>query len=544
MTVMKASGHQASVVDEAAAGSREEAARLRERLAPPMPPASAWGWAGPLLVTLFGGFLRFYRLGVPKAVVFDETYYVPDAWSILRHGVEMNLRGASGNRAVLDHLLVTGNTNIFAQGALFGGEYVAHPPFGKVLIAVGEWMFGLTPFGWRFAVAVIGTLSILLTARIARRMTRSTLLGCVAGLLVSLDGLELVLSRTAILDIFVMFWVLAAFGMLILDRDASRARLAELATKPGADLSGGGPRLGIRWRRVLAGLFLGLACASKWDGVWFIPAFAAMAIGWDIGARRLAGYRDRLTGVLRSDIAWLPVSFGVVPFLAYLAAWSGWFANGNGYDRNWAALHGNHTPVWSVIDSWYQYNKSLLGFGLSLSSSHGQYVSKPWTWLTLSQPVSMFWAAPKGCGGTCAQEVLAIGTPAIWWASIPALLFCLGWWIFRRDWRAGAVLLAVAAGWLPWFWFAWHDNRIEYYYYAIIFLPYLAMAITLCLGLILGPAVAPPARRAAGAVIVSAYLILVLANFAFMYPVLTAQVVPYPFWHQRMWFGTWITPPP
>ena len=40
-------------------------------------------------------------------------------------------------------------------------------------------------------------------------MTRSTLLGCVAGLLMSLDGLELVLSRTAILDIFVMFWVLA-----------------------------------------------------------------------------------------------------------------------------------------------------------------------------------------------------------------------------------------------------------------------------------------------------------------------------------------------
>ena len=52
---------------------------LRDRLVPPMPPASIWGWAGPLLVTLFGGFLRFYRLTTPHAVVFDETYYVPDA---------------------------------------------------------------------------------------------------------------------------------------------------------------------------------------------------------------------------------------------------------------------------------------------------------------------------------------------------------------------------------------------------------------------------------------------------------------------------------
>ena len=507
---------------------------LRERLVTPIPSASAWGWAGPLLVTLFGGFLRFYRLGIPRAVVFDETYYAPDAWSILRHGVELN------HVKNVDSLLVRGDPRFLYTT----GEYVVHPPLGKVLIAAGEWMFGLTPFGWRFAVAVIGTLSILLTARITRRMTRSTLLGCVAGLLMSLDGLELVLSRIAILDIFVMFWVLAAFGMLVLDRDASRARLAELACEPGADLTGGGPRLGIRWRRVLAGLFLGCACASKWDGAWFIFAFAGMTIAWDLGARRVAGYRDRLTGVLRSDIKWLPVSFGVVPFLAYLAAWSGWFASSDGYDRNWATSNGHHTPIWSSIDSWYQYNKSMLGFGLGLNSAHGQYVSKPWTWLTLSQPVSMFWAQSKGCGGTCAQEVLAIGTPAIWWASIPALLFCLGWWIVRRDWRAGAVLLAVAAGWLPWFWFAWHDNRIEYYFYAIIFLPYLVMAITLCLGLIIGPAAASPGRRAAGAVIVVVYLLLVLANFAFMYPALAAQALPYHLWHQRMWFGTWITPAP
>jgi dolichyl-phosphate-mannose-protein mannosyltransferase len=40
-----------------------------------------------------------------------------------------------------------------------------------------------------------------MTARITQRMTTSTLLGCVAGLLMALDGLELVLSRTAILDI-------------------------------------------------------------------------------------------------------------------------------------------------------------------------------------------------------------------------------------------------------------------------------------------------------------------------------------------------------
>ena len=64
---------------------------LRSRLITPMPDDRLWGWIGPLLVTLFAGFLRFYRLSVPNAVIFDETYYAKDAWSILKHGVEWNI---------------------------------------------------------------------------------------------------------------------------------------------------------------------------------------------------------------------------------------------------------------------------------------------------------------------------------------------------------------------------------------------------------------------------------------------------------------------
>ena len=531
---MNASDFAQSVTAAAEPSGGDEPRSLRDRLVPPMPAASAWGWAGPLLVTLFGGFLRFYRLGAPHGVVFDETYYVPDAWSILKHGVEYN------HPHNVNNLLVSGSTHVLTGP----GEYVAHPPFGKVLIAVGEWMFGLNPFGWRFAVAVAGTLAILMTARITRRMTRSTLLGCVAGLLVALDGLEFVLSRTAILDIFVMFWTLAAFGMLVLDRDAARARLAALTEHaPAADLEGGGPKLGIRWRRVLAGVFLGLAVATKWNGIWYIFAFAAMAIAWDIGARRALGYRDRIGGVLRSDLKWLPVSFVLAPVAAYAAAWSGWFATSTGYDRQWAASNGNHTPVWSTLDSWFQYQKSMLGFGLGLQD-HSGYVSYPWTWIVLGRPVSMYsnCLPSKGCGSahSTEQEVLAIGTPAIWWGAILALLFCLIWWAGRRDWRAGAVLTGVAGGWLPWFWFAWHDHRTEYYFYAVVFVPYLAMALALCLGLVIGQARATPGRRAAGAIAAGGYLLVTLASFAYLYPVLSAQVISYGSWIQRMWFHSWI----
>ncbi len=479
-------------------------------------------------------------------MVFDETYYVPDANSILRHGVEVQ------HFSYVNSQLVHGSLDIFVKkNGVLQPELVAHPALGKIMMAFGQWLFGLTPFGWRFTVALVGTVSVLMVARIARRMTGSTMLGCVAGLLLALDGLELVLSRTAILDIFVMFWVLAAFGLLVIDRDQATARLEQAAAAGPAGLAG--PRLGVRWLRVGAGLCLGAACASKWNGVWFLIAFAGLAVAWDLGARRAAGYAGWLAGGLRSDLRWLPAWFIAAPAVVYIASWSGWFATSDGEYRNWAAQNGNHTPVWSTIDSWYQYNHWMLTFGLGLHS-YQSYKSNPLGWMILARPISFYSqcvpASTCGSTGSTEQEVLAIGTPLIWWGGTLALLFCLGWWLTglvgdltfgrtpRRDWRAGAVLLGVAAGWLPWIWYAWHDNRTEFYYYAIAFEPFIVIAITLCLGLIIGPARAAPGRRAAGAIGAGAYLVGVLLNLAYLYPVLTAEIIPYSSWLTRMWFRT------
>src|SRR5690348_2338260 len=329
------------------AAPADEASRLaalRARLAAPMPDDRPWGWLGPLLVTAFGAFLRFDRLRVPRALIFDETYYAKDAWSILNHGVELTLVNNANT------IIQAGHTNIFAScdGTSACGEYVVQPEIGKLLIAVGEWLFGLNSFGWRFASAVFGSLAILLICRIARRMTRSTLLGCVAGLLMSLDGLEFVLSRTGILDIFLMFFVLAAFGCILIDRDVGRAQLAERAAR--REGGGLGPRLGIRRWRVAAGIFLGLAVATKWNAAWYIIGFGALVTAWDIGARRTAGLKSFVRGGLREAL-WLPVTFVVIPLGVYLASWSGWFATSTGYYRDYAQNHGVHTPVISALYS-------------------------------------------------------------------------------------------------------------------------------------------------------------------------------------------------
>jgi dolichyl-phosphate-mannose--protein O-mannosyl transferase len=495
---------------------------------------SAWG--GPLLVTVFAAVLRYWRLGSPRAVIFDETYYAKDAWALLHLGYEGSWP-SNANSLILRHPQVIPLSS--------DPSYVVHPPVGKWVISIGEWLFGLTPFGWRFMTALLGSLAVLMVCRIGRRLMRSTALGCLAGFLMAVDGLEFVMSRTALLDLIVMFWVLAAFGALLIDRDKARARLAAALPADGRPdaHTGWATRLGLRPWRLAAGVLLGLACASKWNGVFYLVAFGVMALLWDMGARRVAGAANAFTAMLRRDAVWAFLSLVPVAVGTYLASWSGWFLTGNGYFRHWADnLGGPWSWIPAPLRSFWHYQYTVYQFNVTLQTPH-TYQSNPWSWLVLGRPVSYYYESPKpgqsGCtaAGGCAREVLALGTPLLWWSACVALVYLLYRWAMRRDWRAGAILCAVAAGYLPWF---HYQSRTIFYFYAVVFVPYLCLALAMALGAALGPRAATERRRMWGAVGVGTLVLLIVWNFIYFYPLYTGMTIPLDAWRARMWIDTWI----
>ena len=287
-----------------------------------------------LAVTALAGFLRFWELGQPRAFVFDETYYAKDAYGLLNHGYEQDFVDKA------DDKILRGDLDVFSDTA----SYVVHPPLGKWIIATGEQIFGMNPFGWRVAVAVLGTLSVLLLARLVRRMTGSTVLGTIAGFLLAIDGLHLVMSRTALLDLPLSFFLLAAFGALVFDREHGRRRAA--ARLEGFEGSTFGPGLGFRPWRILAGVLLGAALATKWNALFFVGAFGLLSVWWDVSARRVAGARSPWLGSLSRDA--LPAFLSIVPtaIVTYVVTWSGWLATSGGYYRTW----GSENP--STLFGW------------------------------------------------------------------------------------------------------------------------------------------------------------------------------------------------
>ena len=181
------------------------------------------GWTGALVVAGLAFFLRWWRLGTPHQFSFDETYYAKDAWSMLGNGyVREYVEDA-------DKSILNGQPDgLWEQGP----SMIVHPEVGKWLIALGEQAFGMDPFGWRIAAAVVGSLMVLVTCRFVRRVSGSTALGLVGGLLLSLDGLHLVLSRLALLDIFLAFFILCGVHCVVADRQWFRERLARGDTAP------------------------------------------------------------------------------------------------------------------------------------------------------------------------------------------------------------------------------------------------------------------------------------------------------------------------
>ncbi|BCY08573.1 phospholipid carrier-dependent glycosyltransferase [Actinoplanes sp. L3-i22] len=520
---------------------------VRRRLATLENWLDPYSWLVTAVITVTAGIMRLAGVSDPKGYVFDEVYYPTDAWDMLQHGVEWDEKSDSAG-------------------------YVVHPPLGKWLIAAGEKIFGNTELGWRFTAALAGTLMILILIRVAYRMFHSIVLAGLAGLLMTLDGFQLVLSRTSLLDIFLGLFVLASFAAMLLDRDHYRRRLLRALENSALErggtengrlergglgglengglasgglasggLAGGGleraPRV-VPWWLLGAGVLFGLACGVKWSGLFFLPFFAALIVVWRVQARRSAGIPAPFAGLL-GDLGWGLLSF-VLSFIFYLATWTGWFLTDTGWDRHYRAQQGmSEPPILGALLNLLHYHQGAYGFHSGLTKTHN-YQSWPWQWLLLGRPVAFYWPPNPGtgCGATsCIREILLLGTPVLWWSFLPALLALLWLGISRRDWRAYAILTGAVAGLAPWFYFAWADSRTMFSFYVLPALPFLILAVVYVLGALM----TSPRGQVTGTVIAGIYVALVAICFAYFYPIFVGQLIPYDSWMSRMWLGNrWI----
>ncbi len=433
-----------------------------------------------------GAILRLWNLGYPHKLVFDETYYVKDAWTLSEVGHELAWP-ANPNKA-----FESGDVD----GFLDTPSYVVHPPLGKWIIAIGMRIFGAeNSFGWRISVAVIGIAMIYLTYAVARRVLDSSRWGLFVAGLFAMDGAAIVMARTGLLDTILAFFALLGFYFLLRDHERHNDSF---------------------WRRpwlMAMAVALGAATAVKWSGVYFLAAFCLYVVGrYAIKTRHVW---DTIHKAVTTFFITIPLTL-----FTYLASWSGWFFSDGGYGKD-----ADSNPFIAL----WKYHVNAYNFHVNLTSSH-PYEASPFTWLFMVRPTSFFY---ESCGNGCSTAITAIGNPLIWWAGAVAVIATFLGWVTKRDRTSALVLIGLAGGFVPWLFFS---ERTVFWFYTIAFEVWVLLAIALLLKRTVELSDKPERVKRW----IWVFVWVCVAVSIFFVPIWWGTEIPYWFWLAHMWLPSWI----
>jgi 4-amino-4-deoxy-L-arabinose transferase-like glycosyltransferase len=355
-------------------------------------------WLTAILLGVGSLLLFLAGIGNPPIAIYDEALYVNSGRALLAEGQDPSPYG---------------------------------PPLGKLLVAGSIRALGDNSFGWRAGSAVFGALTLVGMFLFTKLLLDNHALGLTAAALTFFNNFLFVLSRLAMMDIFLMtfaLWGILAFtAALKMERLTAPARRALLFA---------------------SGVLLGFSGACKWNAVdelCVIAAIGAFLLIWS-GRSKNPEMIQYGANLREAGTAWFLVSFSALPLLAYSATF-------------WPLCRMLHVPfttsqLLSMNVYIWRFHRAVVG---------NRAIAMAWyQWPLLSQP----------------QRGLSylVGNWYVMWAGLAAGLFCLR--RFARSLPETLILLLYAANLLQW---AVTPQSLTYYYYYFPAAMFLGLAIPVAL---------------------------------------------------------------
>jgi Gpi18-like mannosyltransferase len=448
------------------------------------------------LLLIAAAITRFWHLSHPAEIVFDEVHFVAQGRHYL-HG-----------ESFLD----------------------PHPPLAKLVIALGILIFGDNPFGWRVGNATIGTAMVGITYLLGRRLTGSRLVGALAGAILLCDGMYLVDSHYAVIDIVYLTCAAVSYVLFFKFAEAqdSRAR-----------------------RRILPwiGLALGLCLASK----LYIPAITfLLVLGFIVyvvvrdrpkaappplpveakapnesRAKKVKAPAPVPAGINLFDqtsalfISLICIVLGLLLFLSGATAgyilltvlavlairvaeifWRGRSMSSGAPRMPMPSMADLLEPMsvgavllvgavasiaylavflphfwlgwWGGISDLFKYYSDVVWYEKSVASATHPYASKWWSWPLMLRPIAYWQNFPK-TGDV--QTVWGGGNPLLWWGALTAITITAVQAFERPSLTRSFLVIGYLSYLLIWAWIG--RTLFLYHYMASVYFGYLALAILL-----------------------------------------------------------------
>lgn len=321
-----------------------------------------------LAILAFAFFTRMYRLHIPSNYMFDEVY----------HAVTAKLISHNDPRAYeWWNPVPEPNTAV---------DWL-HPPLAKYFQAGSMLAFGENSFGWRFSSVVFGVLVIMMVYHLAYVLFDDPAVALLAAAIASLDGLLLVMSRIAMNDIHVTFFILLTLYWYLTFRKTQQFK----------DL-------------LITGIAGGLALSSKWSGLFAL----VLVIGFETHEYIVSALNFSTIDIKKFFSNFIKVwshflltrvtILGLLPFAIYVASYTQMFMQG----KDWAHFQELHRQIW-----WYQTHLD----------AHHPYESRPVQWFFDLKPVWIY--VNYSADGTRRSDVYAFGNPVLFWIGAAVVVFSI-----------------------------------------------------------------------------------------------------------------------
>ena len=362
---------------------------------------------------------------------------------------------------------------------------ITHPPLGKLLIALGVQIFGMTPFGYRFMGTFFGVLMLIPLYVLIKNLFGRTRVAICGTVLFAFEFMHYTQTRIATIDTYGVFFTLVAFAFMW---RWIAAPYADGLKKTWGDLA-------------LSGLAFGLGCACKWTVLYSGVGLALLWLLRVILKARDQGFQEFL-GEFWGTVGLSVLFFVAVPLVIYCLS----------YIPYGFAL-GMTMPEMLVSGEYYQLiwdNQTyMLSYHSGVTASH-PYSSRWYQWIFDTKPILYY----LNYSGETKSAFGAFNSPLISWAGLGALVCCTVGLIKRRKPQSVLILVGYLSQVLPWVFI----SRITFAYHYFGGVLFLTLAISYIFSELL-------ARREKNDRIIYAFTSLQLVLFGAFYPVLSGMRV-------------------
>lgn len=391
-----------------------------------------------------------------------------------------------------------------------------HPPLGKVLISLGIMLFGMVPFGWRFAGTLIGVLMIPAIYIFAKALFKRTRYAFIAAFLMCFDFMHFTQTRIATIDTYIVFFMILMYYFMYLFYESNYLMDDEKQLKKDFLYLAG------------SGICFGFGAASKWTGIYAGGGLAVIFF-YSLYLRykeyilllhnpgqqsKVPNYAECVKSYQTKTLkilGWCCIFFVALPIVIYILS----------YLPQITALNYGIAEIWNCQKSMFDYHSKL-------EATHS--FSSPWyKWPLMIRPV---WYYVKRYADGTISTISSLGNPAIWWVGLAAII---GAFVKAVKSPQGSKIKFIAVSFLiqilPWV----LVTRCTFLYHYFPCTPFIMLAIVWWIKHIEDTTTKVKQTNWA----VAGYLALIVLLFIVFYPAISGLRVSETYIKALEWFSTW-----